>query len=126
VFFEKDPENSPALIRALKNYTVFFQTVSLELPVHKSKDKIPTIAMGASLGYRHMCTFQSKGAYEQPILTGLDYAWRLDDDSQILKPIQYDLFEFMRGRKISYGYVIQTVDSVVSYLWEASCRFVTL
>jgi len=36
-----------------------------------------------TIGYRHMCRFQAKSLYEQPTLAGLQYVWRLDDDSYI-------------------------------------------
>jgi len=125
---KKDIQSYLAMKNELKDYTVFFQTVLFQLPSYKCKDKIPITYDGFSLGYRHMCRFHSKGVYEQPILTGLDYAWRLDDDSEILRPIGYDVFEFMRGQNLSYGFVIQDADewNVVQYLWETTCRFDTL
>jgi len=127
LFLDKDNNSSLALKAELKNYTVFYQTLSFELPSNKWKDTIPIVFYGASLGYRHMCRFHSKGIYKQPILTGLDYAWRLDDDSHILRAIPYDVFEFMRERHLSYGYIQQTSDAagVVNYLWETTCRFET-
>jgi alpha 1,2-mannosyltransferase len=58
-----------------------------------------------SIGYRHMCRFHAKTVYDQPIMQGLEYAWRLDHDSFFTRPIDYDVFKFMRDRGLVYGFV---------------------
>ncbi len=57
------------------------------------------------IGYRHMCRFfaitiwdffQQLGTY--------DYILRLDEDSLILSPITYNIFDFMKDRGYIYGF----------------------
>ena len=106
---------------------MFFQTVSFEIPNFVNSSKVVfNIPCLSHISYRHMCRFQSKLVYEEPILFGLQFLWRLDDDSQILAPIQYDLFQFMKQRSLLYGYVIQHFDSYkcTTNLWPAVDKFV--
>lgn len=62
------------------------------------------------LGYRHMCRFfgmQLWQFFEDLNLEGgcnYKYIARLDEDSFILSPIPYDLFEFMQSEQYVYGY----------------------
>lgn len=71
-----------------------------------------------------MCRFHSKEVYRQPILDGLDYLWRLDDDSELSHPFSYDIFKFMQDNNYSYGYYYRVMDPCVELLWEASCKYV--
>ena len=72
-----------------------------------------------------MCRFQAKGVYEQPIMAGLEYAWRLDDDSRLLRPIDYDLFAYMRSNRFVYGVASTDGDWCVEGLWPAVDRYLT-
>ena len=40
----------------------------------------------------------------------LEYTWRLDDDSEILAPINYDIIRYMDDHDFKYGYVIEGSD----------------
>jgi hypothetical protein len=73
-----------------------------------------------------MCRFQAKGVFEQPIMAGLEYIWRLDDDSVLLGPVKFDVFALMRDRGLSYGYIKIHVDSTdcTAGLWEAVRTYV--
>jgi hypothetical protein len=64
--------------------------------------------------------------YEQPILFGLDYVWRLDDDSTLLGDVPYDVFRFMKERHLIYGYNWITSDShsCIQTLWPAAKQYV--
>ena len=71
-----------------------------------------------------MCRFHAKQVYDQEILVGLKYVWRLDDDSLLLTTINYDLFAFMDRHRLQYGYIYlwKLPDEVnwTKYLWEAA------
>ena len=74
-----------------------------------------------------MCRFHAKTLYEQPILVGLQYVWRLDDDSYITKPIGYDVFRLMRDRRIQYGFAKYANDSArcIVGLWPAVTAYMS-
>ena len=42
--------------------------------------------------------------FHRPELAHIDYYWRFDDDSFLLEPVKYDVFELMRKGGIRYGY----------------------
>jgi len=58
-----------------------------------------------NLGYKHMCRFYAMQM--APILDkwGYEKYWRLDDDSFILKKIEYNVFKFMENNQTVYGYI---------------------
>ena len=111
-----------------KTLDIYFQAVSFQLPSFVNESAIIIDpACPNPIAYRHMCRFQSKLIYEEPILMGLDYYWRLDDDSQILAPISYDVFAFMQQRQLLYGYVIEHYDvkQCIPCLWPAAKIYVS-
>ena len=73
-----------------------------------------------------MCRFQSKLIYEQPIMQNLEYYWRLDDDSVLLRTIEYDVFDFMKSNGFLYGYNWHRKDDkyCVEGLWNATARYI--
>jgi len=107
------------------NIRLFFQEVQFNIPAHvnASLDKV-VARQQYSIGYRHMCRFHAKQVYDQEILVGLKYVWRLDDDSLLLTTINYDLFAFMDRHRLQYGYIYlwKLPDEVnwTKYLWEAA------
>ena len=112
--------------RQVRNATkseLYFQTVTFTLPDCITR---PVPGMRWSVGYRHMCQFQSKLIYEQPLVENLDFIWRLDDDSFILSEIKYDIFKFMSDHDLVYGYNIVTKDSMgkVTNLWKNATFFI--
>ena len=76
------------------------------------------------VGYRHMCRFQSKLVMDQPIMDGLTYIWRLDDDSHIFEPIKSDLFAYMQERHLLFGYITTREDTCVCHLWESVRKYI--
>ena len=78
------------------------------------------------LGYRHMCRFQSKLVFEQPILQGVEWYWRLDDDSELHREVGYDVFRHMESEGYLYGYIHITRDApqCVVGLWENTAKFI--
>jgi len=80
------------------------------------------------VGYRHMCRFHAKTVYEQPILTGLEFAWRLDHDSFITREIGYDVFALMREKQMIYGFVkvFRELAKWTTGLWDAANEYINV
>ena len=97
------------------------QVVHFDIPRFVNRSLVREIVCHKKIAYRHMCRFHAKLLYEQPILAGLQYIWRLDDDSFITRPVGYDVFQLMRDRRIQYGFrvVINDSSECVRGLWEA-------
>ena len=117
VFHEDLPGFQMERLQKQSSSDLYFQQVSFAIPYHVNKSQVPTITMcsGHPIGYRHMCRFHSKLVYEQPIMSHLEYYWRLDDDSSITRPITYDIFQFMAKNNYLYGY---------NYIWNEKPRCV--
>ena len=115
-------------IRRSTRSDVYFQNVQFNTPSFILPE--PWSRLNTSchyrIGYKHMCRFQSKTLYDQPIMRFLDYSWRLDDDSLILSAINYDIFKYMSDNDIIYGYVFITQDRerCISGLWDATRRYI--
>jgi len=107
------------------------QVVRFRIPAHVNASLVPRKAGFGSrkrtIGYRHMCRFHAGGVYTQPLVrsAGLQYGWRLDDDSIIRRPINYDVFEVMRRGGYQYGYrrVNTGWSPVDCALWDAVDRY---
>lgn len=119
VFYESADvkETDKQRLRSLTRSTLFFQRVEFRLPPFINESLISKHCRGGlkafGLGYRHMCRFHSLSIYDEPILQladGIDYLWRLDDDSVLTKPIGFDVFRFKRDRSLRYGYVLAVYD----------------
>jgi hypothetical protein len=112
-------------IRSASTSDLYFQGVYFTIPDFIQKP-VPETFCGKKVGYRHMCRFQAKTLYEQPIVKHLDFIWRLDDDSFILSDINYDIFEFMSDHDIIYGYTIVTGDAprCVTGLWNNAALYI--
>jgi len=108
------------------NIRLFLQEVSFAIPDHINASAVQfNIKCLSHIGYRHMCHFHAKQVYEQAILVGLEYVWRLDDDSLLPAPISYDLFAFMHQNRLQYGYIKTHFDSYdcTMGLWQAVKRY---
>ena len=64
---------------------------------------------GFTLGYRHMCRFFAGEIFKNDILKEYDYYMRLDTDSFILSPLNYDIFKWAKENKCYYGYIAPAV-----------------
>jgi alpha 1,2-mannosyltransferase len=77
---------------------------------------------GFSMGYRHMCRFFSGEIYKFDIIKEYDYYLRLDTDSFIHTPLNYDIFEWAKENECYYGFIAPAVqqdnEKVVEGLWE--------
>ena len=78
------------------------------------------------IGYRHMCRFHAKTVYDEPILSGVQYAWRLDDDSLITRDIDYDVFQLMHDHNIIYGFIkiFRELRMWTTGLWDAAVKYI--
>ena len=103
---------------------IFIQEITFEIPeFFPEREKINC---PGSLGYRHMSRFHANTVYLHPIMQGLEYAWRLDDDSLLLGPaINYDVFTFMKEHDLIYGYRYIDTDwpTCVQDLWETVHKY---
>ena len=129
IFFHEDLQKTQIeRLRKLSSSDLYFQQVIFEIPpfINRSQVHNITICSGHPIGYRHMCRFHSKLVFEQPIMSRLEYYWRLDDDSRITRPIKYDLFQFMAKNEILYGYNNKTTDeeNCVYKLWEYTEQYI--
>ncbi len=59
-------------------------------------------------------------------MDGLDYMWRLDDDSKIYEPIKHDLFKFMADRQLQFGYLTEREDTCVCHLWDKVREYIKI
>jgi hypothetical protein len=77
---------------------------------------------GFSIGYRHMCRFFSGEMYKFDILRQYDYYLRLDTDSFIHTPLNYNIFEWAKNNDCYYGFIAPAVqqdnEKVVEGLWD--------
>ena len=57
-----------------------------------------------SVGYRHMIRLFAIELWDIVAVRGYEFVMRLDEDSLLLSPVQYNIFEYMRQRGLLYGY----------------------
>lgn len=105
-----------------------FEYLRFEMPDWVSTDpKDYTVSLDEFwMGYRHMCRFHSGGIYKDERLAKYDYYLRLDSDSYIYSPINYDPFERMKSNGYEYGYMCDEdgeVPRVAEGLWETTVEF---
>ena len=127
LFHEEELRPYKDKVSAMLNSThIYFQEITFRTPGFIKTPLSEMIPCMSSIGYRHMCRFQAKLVYQQPILEDLDYYWRLDDDSFLMGPVPYDLFSYMRDHQVDYGYSWIHLDShtCTRGLWEATDSYV--
>ena len=127
LFHESDvTEEIKVTIRNWTKSDVYFQNVSFSIPTFLTKPIVENIPCYSKIGYRHMCRFQLKSIYELPIIDAFEYYWRFDDDSELLSPVQYDVFKFMREHDMTYGYIWKFLDNYdCTYgLWNATREYI--
>ena len=57
-----------------------------------------------TVGYRHMCRWYAGKLFDFLNQMGYEYVMRMDDDSFLHSPIQYNVAEFMESNGYEYGY----------------------
>lgn len=77
---------------------------------------------GFSMGYRHMCRFFSGELYNNGVIKEYDYYLRLDTDSFIHTPLNYDIFKWAEEVGCYYGFIAPAIQKdnpkVIEGLWE--------
>lgn len=122
IFHEGDfSENDQEEVRAGRK-EIHFHEVQFEVPDFLPRHEVPEIWTDGrkgslskyGMGHRHMIRFYGIQIFD--ILTDLGYDWmmRLDDDSFIHTPIEYDFFQFMKDNNYRYGYRVDMLESVQS------------
>lgn len=109
LFHESESTLSLDVIRGFTSSKVFFQEVIFQLPEFIKNP--PRKVCGKNIDFRHMCRFQAKTVMELPIFEGLDWYMRLDTDSFLLRPINYDIFYFMVKNNLLYGYMHMVLEN---------------
>lgn len=89
---------------------VQFREIHFTMPDFLQGEEIPEKWGGKfSIGYRHMIRFYSLLIY--PLLWDeFDYYARMDDDSFLLSPMEYDLFDYMEANNLDYTYRVDCQD----------------
>lgn len=64
-----------------------------------------------SAGYRHMIRLFTIGIWKVIADEGYEYVMRLDDDSSLLSPIEYNIFDRMQAEGIDYAYRLAVYES---------------
>ncbi len=117
-------------VHQIKNANIIFQNIVFPEPPegtpdmfpHPNPDQVAMGNLGFSIGYRHMCWFFSGGMYDQSILQDYKYYLRLDTDSFILSPINYDIFKMMSDGGYRYGFIEEAIQkddpAVIEGLWD--------
>jgi hypothetical protein len=77
---------------------------------------------GFSMGYRHMCRMFSGELYNFDVIRKYNYYLRLDTDSYIHTPLNYDIFDWAKNNNCYYGFIAPAVQTdnpkVIEGLWE--------
>lgn len=117
LFHEPSFVDYKSRVTPVQNGKVIFQQVEFKAPPegtpeifpHPIPEQVAKGNLGFSIGYRHMCWFFAGGMYEQPIMAGYKYYLRLDTDSYILSPLNYDIFELMEKGGYKYGFIEEAI-----------------
>jgi alpha 1,2-mannosyltransferase len=111
---------------AVKCGTVHLVNVDKEFELPANVD-VPTMeahykVLGQRQGYRSMCRFWSGIFAQMSFLDEFDFYWRMDYDSFLLEPLQFDPFKLMEERNLSYMYRLLLGDSIhaITGLTEAA------
>lgn len=137
LFHESSFEEYKSKIKTFKEFKIIFIEIKFEIPeLNISYEQIPEFYphpthgngplaywhKGFTIGYRHMCRFFSGWLYEQPIMKNYEYYLRLDTDSFILSPINYNVFNWMKENNLEYSFIQDAVQldnpKVIVNLWK--------
>jgi alpha 1,2-mannosyltransferase len=109
-----NPKDQEDVARGRREIT--FHEVQSQIPEFLPKAEVPEVwddgyGNRYTMGYRHMLRFHAVRLI--PILAELGYDWllKMDDDSFIHSPIEYNLFEFMEEHGYECGYRVDVRDS---------------
>lgn len=136
-FYEPDfPESElQNLSKNLSDINIEFHKIVFSIPDYPKAilDSIPEYfphpdfpqALGFSIGYRHMCRFFAGAMFSHPVVNKYKYIWRLDTDSFIVDPVNYNVFDKLKDNGAIYGYINIQHDhpGVIKDLWENSYEY---
>ena len=120
------------------NLELKYETIEFEVPDYPQEilDQIPEFFPhpthgngpvdwghpGFSMGYRHMCRFFSGELYNHATIKKYKYYLRLDTDSFIHTPLNYDIFRWAEDVSCYYGFIAPAVQKdnlkVIEGLWD--------
>ena len=134
VFYENFDEGIKSAIKGeVEKHVGFipdiqFEEIRFDMPSWISTDPSSySVSLGEFwMGYRHMCRYYSGGIYRDERLAKYEWYWRLDSDSYLLSPIDYDPFERMAQNGQEYAYMKDTdIDHarVCVGLWECTKEY---
>ncbi|KAJ2847575.1 hypothetical protein GGI22_005936 [Coemansia erecta] len=105
------------------NYSPSVTPEGTELKLLENKNRY---LYGGSLSYRFMCRFQSGLFYKHPLVSSLDWYWRLEPDVEYYCDVDYDPFVFMRDNGIKYGFTIAPREGrrTVETLWNTTRNWI--
>ncbi|KAI9015903.1 hypothetical protein DFJ74DRAFT_608939 [Hyaloraphidium curvatum] len=77
------------------------------------------VPYGSSRSYHKMCRYQSGFFFRHPLALKYRYYWRLEPEAKFFCRIDYDVFGFMAGNGIKYGFSIMMseFEATVPSLW---------
>jgi sulfur relay (sulfurtransferase) DsrC/TusE family protein len=136
-FYEQDfPQIELSFLKhQLEKINIVFEPIEFMMPEYKPEvvSNIPEYfphpdfpeSVGFSIGYRHMCNFFAGDIFNNSVILKYKYILRLDTDSFIIEPIQYDIFDKLKENNALYGYINIQDDhpGVIKYLWEYSEKY---
>lgn len=129
IFHEKEfPQYNKNFIKTrLPNTNIIFKEIKFSIPniVKNDPNFKPKWIENywdnqKCISYGGMCTFFSRDIFNYLNEMEYDYYARLDDDSRILNPINYNIFDYMKNNNLTYGYLIKMLEAphVVKGLFE--------
>ena len=136
VFCEESFEEYKSKVQT--NLNLRYETIEFNVPEYPQEilDQIPEFFPhpthgngpvawghpGFSMGYRHMCRFFSGELYNNTVIKEYDYYLRLDTDSFIHTPLNYDIFKWAEEVECYYGFIAPAIQKdnpkVIEGLWE--------
>ena len=116
IFHEGDfkPKDQEEVSKGRKE--IKFQEIHFAIPDFLPKVEVPEIwddgyGTRFGMGHRHMIRFYAVRLFHILGELGYDWFFRMDDDSFIHSPIEYNLFEFMEKNGYEYGYRVDIRDA---------------
>ncbi|OMJ11797.1 Alpha-1,2 mannosyltransferase KTR1 [Smittium culicis] len=80
---------------------------------------------GKSKSYKFMCRFQSGYIYKHPLLSELDFYWRIEPDVKYYCDLDYDPFKYMKDNGYKYGWNMAPNEymKTIPTLWNTTKNF---
>ena len=117
VYIFHEPEMTHEMRGRIRDVVTDVQFIEIRFP--PAPPGLDTTLTAQAVGYRHMCHWFANDIFHHPVMARHKYYMRLDTDSQLLGPVNYDLFEYMDTHGCVYGYITEFQDqpSCAGGLW---------